>query len=123
MVILNKKQKGFTIVELLVVIAVLGILMGISVVSYGKWRQTTARNEVKSDLNGAMSAMESARNFSAGYPLAVPASFVESDNVDLLYISGGTTSYCLRARSSFDSTVVFYVNPPTVKTPTVTACT
>lgn len=123
MVILSRKQKGFTIVELLLVISVIGTLVAISGMYYGKWRQNTAKNEVKSDLIGAMSAMENTRNFGTGYPLAVPTSFQESANVDLLYLSGSATIYCLRATSSVDSTVVFYVNPPTVTVPTATACT
>ena len=126
----KKKPTGFTIVELLVVIVVIGILMGLTIVGYTGWRERTAKNEVQSDLKGAMSAMESARNFGAGYPVqASPpvafsiSTFDESTNVDLTYISGSATVYCLKGASTAVPTVIYYVNPPTVITPTTTACT
>ncbi|MEP6710487.1 MAG: prepilin-type N-terminal cleavage/methylation domain-containing protein, partial [Candidatus Saccharibacteria bacterium] len=94
----KKKPTGFTIVELLVVIVVIGILLGLTIVGYAGWRARTAKKEVQSDLKGALSAMESARNFGAGYPVqASPpvafsiSTFDESTNVDLTYISGSAT--------------------------------
>ena len=123
MTIFSRKQKGFTIVELLVVIVAIGILAAITIVSYGNWRYRTAQNEVKSDLNGATSAMESARNFGTGYPGAIPTSFTASTNVTLTYVSGDLTKYCLMGTSTADATVIYYVNPPTRSTPTTTVCT
>lgn len=54
---------GFTIVELVVVIVVMGILATITVASYGNWRERTVTNQIKSDLNGVATAMENVRNF------------------------------------------------------------
>jgi prepilin-type N-terminal cleavage/methylation domain-containing protein len=48
----NKKQKGFTIIELLIVIVVIGILAAIVITTYGgiqaKQRNTTRQDDVKS---------------------------------------------------------------------------
>ncbi|RWZ78826.1 MAG: pilus assembly protein [Candidatus Microsaccharimonas sossegonensis] len=49
---------GFTIVELLVIIAVIGILAGVSILGYGAWKKQTIVSQLKSDLNGAAQAME-----------------------------------------------------------------
>lgn len=102
------KQRAFTIVELLVVIAVIGTLAGISVVGYGAWQKRTVESVVKSDLNNAVSAMESARNFGNTYPAALPASFSPSDKVVVAATSTTGTSYCIQAASTRDSTVIMY---------------
>lgn len=117
-------RKGFTIVELLIVIAVLGILAGISIGGYSQWRTTTAKQEVRSDLVGAATAMESARNFSNGYPLSLPSTFQKSAGVNLTYKVGGTTSaYCLNASSIKVPSVVYYLSSANGnKTPAVGTC-
>jgi len=48
----TRLRAGFTIVELVVVIAVIGILATITIVSYGAWHKSTLSAQVKSDLNG-----------------------------------------------------------------------
>lgn len=45
------KKRGFTVVELLVVIAVIGILASIVVVSYSGYQKRTRDNERKSDMS------------------------------------------------------------------------
>jgi prepilin-type N-terminal cleavage/methylation domain-containing protein len=111
-------HRGFTIVELLVVIAVLGILFAITVFSYGQWNQTTITNQVKSDLNGVIGAMEDARNFggATGYPSTIPASFSASPNVTVTMGPGPTsTYYCINAVSTKLPSVQYYVNTTTTK--------
>ena len=60
--------RGFTVVELLVVIVIISILFSIVVVSYGSWRHRTADKAVLSDLNQASSSLESYKNFHNDYP-------------------------------------------------------
>lgn len=59
---------GFTLSEILVVIVILGIIAGLSVVSYGTWQQRTASNVVKSDIQQAVGGLKTHRNFMNGYP-------------------------------------------------------
>lgn len=100
----NTSKNGFTIVELVVVIAIIGILATITVVSYGSWRTTTTQNQLKSDLNGVASAMESARTFGNTYPATVPSTFTPSGGVVL---SGGGTSggknFCITATQNLSN--------------------
>lgn len=105
------RKKGFTIVEILVVIAVVGILASISVVGYGAWKKSASTAQVKSDLNAAAAAMENARTFNNAYPATLPGTVTPSNGVVL---SGGSTdsgkTYCVDGSSLDDTTIVFYVD-------------
>lgn len=81
--IVHNNRSGFTIVELVVIITVIGILAGVVIVGYGAWQQRTTENVLKSDLTGVATAMESARNFGSGYPTTIPSTFTPSDGVTL----------------------------------------
>jgi len=102
-------QYGFTIVELVVIIVVIGVLASIGVIGYGSWRQRVAVSEVSSDLNGAVSAMESARNFGGGYPGTLPSSFTASPGVTLTFVSGDTTNFCIEATSKSVPSITYFV--------------
>lgn len=106
----QRRTNGFTIVEVTVVIAVIGILAAVVVLSYGNWRTTTAQNEVKSDLSNVVSAMENARNFGNGYPLAIPSSFTASQDVTVTYTSGDATKYCVTGTNKTVTTVVYHID-------------
>ena len=95
----HSNKHGFTIVELILVIAVLGILVALSYFAFGSWRNSIAQSELKSDLKGVHAAMESARNWNNKYPTlpqgalfdgnaSTKAIFVQSDNVMLSYAKG-----------------------------------
>lgn len=104
------RRVGFTVVELIIVIAVVGILAGIVTVAYGGWRNRAATTEVKNELSRVASAMEAGRNFGGGYPASgLPSGFTAGANVTLTRSGSGTSSYCVQGVSQVDSTVRFYV--------------
>ena len=47
-----KKQKGFSLVELMVVVAIMGILSGIAIPQYLQYRRTAAIESINADMNG-----------------------------------------------------------------------
>jgi prepilin-type N-terminal cleavage/methylation domain-containing protein len=115
MTLANKRKsidsRGFTIVELIVVIVCIGILAGITIVAYGGWRKSVAQKQVQSDLNGIAAAMDSERNFNNAYPTSLPSTFTASPGVTLYYKPGGTsTVYCIQATSVQVPTVVYYLD-------------
>lgn len=122
MKIKNKTHyKGFTIVEIMVIITVIGILAGIAVFSIGDWRARTAKGEVASDLNAVVSAMEGARTFSTGYPASIPTTFKASPNVTVTLKSSSSSAFCAEAASKVVTSVVYKVSSGN-KTPAAGTC-
>jgi len=104
------KRHGFTIIELVVVIAVIAILAAITVVGYGAWRKQTLTNQVKSDLTAVAGAMESARTFDNKYPANIPSTVNSSDSAS--FVGGANangSSYCVTKMSSEDPSIVYYI--------------
>lgn len=115
------KSSGFTIIEVVTVITIIGILAGLTVFGIGDWRKRTAQAEVASDLNSVASAMESARNFSTGYPASIPTTFKASVNVTVTLRSSTSSAYCAEAASKVVTTVVYKVSNAN-RTPAAGTC-
>lgn len=117
----SQKQTGFTIVEILVVIVILGILVSLSYFAFNSWRDRVAESELKSDLNGVYAAMESARNWNNSYPALSQGTafdggtttkniFTQSTNVKLTYYQGDGKSYCIDAASKVRPSIVMFLS-------------
>lgn len=110
------KQKGFTIVELLVVIVILGILAALIAVSYtGITRQALA-STLQADLKQAATQIEIYMTENGSYPAE------DSEFIDNLSKSSGTTYeyiledgvYHLNATTSSDATIEYYATNGTL---------
>lgn len=106
----NKFRSAFTIVELIVVIAVIGILAGIVLVSYGAWRTSVATSSVKSDLQHAASAMESNRTFNNAYPVIIPTNFTPSSGNTILLTLPDTQSFCIDGTTTQSASIQYYID-------------
>ena len=119
----TRSRNAFTVVELMVIIAVIGILATMSVLGWSGWQSSLAKNAVKSDLKQASTAMDSARNFNdTGYPTSLPSSYKSGPNVTITYVSGDADEYCIQGQSTKDSTVTFFINSAQSKEPQAGAC-
>jgi type II secretion system protein G len=54
----KKKEEGFTLIELIVVVAILGFLMAIAIPRYMSAREMAAANATKANLHSLASALE-----------------------------------------------------------------
>lgn len=117
-------RQAYTVVEVIVVIVALGTLAGITTMSIRSWHDRAATTEVKWDINGLMSAMKNARNWSTGYPVFEEGTtfdgkgdtskvYTQSRNVRLTYYQGNASSYCIEAQSVVRPGVYFYVDTST----------
>lgn len=121
----TKHKNGFTIVELLVVIAVIGLLATLTIFAFGSWRARTAKTEVQNDLRNSNSAANNYRTFNNVFPDASTfvTIYTPSRNVTLTYtLRSGNASYCLKGQSTAEPTVIWYVDSLVSLEPTTTAC-
>lgn len=123
----KQHKNGFTIVELLVIVAVIGILASITIFAFGSWRARTAKTEVQNDLRNSNAAIKNYQTFNNALPAdstAFATVYTPSRNVTLTYARrGDAASYCLKGQSSAEATVVWYVDSLVSPEPTTTACT
>jgi general secretion pathway protein G len=87
------KQNGFTIVELLVIIVVIGILAGITIVSYNGIQQRAAEAAAKNDLTNVKKFMQIAKARQGVYPTTIPSDVQASSKISLTKISNTLPHY------------------------------
>lgn len=87
----KSKQTGFTIVELLIVIVVIGILAAITIVTYAGISQRATATSLKSDLNGASKQLRLYQVDNSGYPIGIDCNTTPAANTICLKSSNGTT--------------------------------
>ncbi len=107
-----KYSDAFTLIELIVVVAVIGIISAIILLNIGNWQKQIATTKVKSDLAGAISSLENYRNYNNAYPPSIPSDFTKTDSEITLLggsMDGGDT-FCLSATSTKLSGVNYYVD-------------
>lgn len=110
---LSLSSTGFTIVELLIVIVVIGILATIIIVAYGSVQQNAAESVLRNDLRNAASELNLYSVKNGGYPSDTASAndgqgLSKSEGVTYQYTSDGST-YCLSATHAVTGTPGFHV--------------
>lgn len=106
----SSRHRGFTLVELLIVIVVISILAGIVVINFGSWRSQIASNEVQSSLLTVGHLMKEQQNFSSGYPSTVPSGFQPSANVIVEMTQAAAGKYCFNGYNKVVRSVQMSIN-------------
>jgi prepilin-type N-terminal cleavage/methylation domain-containing protein len=101
----NQRTKGFTIVELLIVVVVIAILAAITIVAYTGVQERARTSTLQSGLSSAARAMEVAYvdSGSTAYGTTFPSN-VRPVSGSILSLSQNGTSFCVNAEPTATST-------------------
>ncbi len=120
---MNNMKRGFTIVELLIVIVVIAILAAIIIVSYNGITRSATEASLKSDINNASKIVENDKTLDGAYPVSASmanegAGLQSSQGNTLMYLTK-SYGYCIAASNpSIADTFVLHSNSGSIETGT-----
>lgn len=101
-------QHGFTLIELMIVVAVMAILSAIAIPSYNEYMMRTRRADAKAGLRQAATWMEKGQTATGAYPTAAQFAATGMTTRGLYSITAASTAttYTLTAAPTVGSTQV-----------------
>ncbi len=109
----TKTEKGFTLIELMIVVAIIGILAAIAIPQFASYRVKAFNSAAKADLHTAQTVFEVFFNDNDQYPNAVTA-----DTGSLSFTDGGSASVSFNT-----SKTVFFASKAGANNQTYSAAT
>jgi type IV pilus assembly protein PilE len=109
----KQRQVGFTLVELMITVAVVGILAAIALPNYTQYVQRSHRSNARNTLLQAAQWMERAANSTGAYPVDAAPPAVSPIPASLLVVDG--MRYTVTISTSTTTAYTFRAVPNTVQ--------
>lgn len=120
-------RKGFTLIEILVVISIIGVLLGVGAVSFSSAQKKARDSARKTDLRGIKNAMEQYYSLCNGnYPVAAAGNTVPVIATTPTQCNGNTSVIMATVPTDPKTGgpyVYFTTNNPLAWTPAYSVCT
>jgi len=104
---LRKKDKGFTLIELMIVVAIIGILAAIAIPNFLRYQAKTKQSEAKSNLNSIFTSqvVYFGENDTYASSIADLGWAVEGTNPRYTYtmVAGDDTTFIAQAEGNIDT--------------------
>ncbi len=100
----NNKEKGFTLIELMIVVAIIGILAAIAIPQFSSFRTKAYNSAALTDLKNAMTQEEVYFGDNQTYGATSSLSITTSKNVTLTATTGSSTYYIVSRHSAGNTT-------------------
>jgi len=107
---IKKSEKGFTLIELMIVVAIIGILAAIAIPQFAKYREKAYDAGAKADLSHLATSLESYFLDNGTYTTdqGLLSGFKSSTNVTLSISSLTSTGFVATAKHSASSSTFTY---------------